>query len=61
MLKSFIFNIFILDLSRTIYNLIIFYSPPNTLARDCLANDTFLLPIKGGKDLYFPAVVGCAY
>ena len=42
-LKSFIFNIFILDLSRTIYSLIIFYSPPSTLVRDCLANNTFSL------------------
>ena len=61
MLESFIFNIFILDLSRTIYSFIISRSPPSTLARDCLANNTFLLLIKGGKDLYFPAVAGCTY
>jgi membrane-anchored protein YejM (alkaline phosphatase superfamily) len=42
-LESFTFNIFILNLSRIIYNFIISYSPPSTLARDCLANNTFSL------------------
>ena len=42
-LKSFTFNIFILDLFRTIYSLIISHSPPSTLARDYLANNTFSL------------------
>ena len=41
-LESFIFNIFILDLFKTIYSFIISHSPPNTLARDYLANNTSL-------------------
>ena len=40
-LESLIFNIFILDLFKTIYSFIISYSPPNTLVKDYLINNAF--------------------
>ena len=40
-LKFLIFNIFILDLSRTIYSFIISYSPLSTLVKDYLVNNAF--------------------